>query len=838
MQPDRWQRINDLFQSALDCAPEDRSAFLQTACDGDEALRHEVESLLAAYQPNDEFTNALAFDHGVRLLERAQAQGEWRIGPYRVLREIGRGGMGSVFLAARADDAFQKLVAIKIIRRGLDTDDIIQRFRSERQILATLDHPNITRLLDGGTTEDGRPFFVMELIEGEPIDQYCDRLSLTIADRLKLFQNVCAAVQYAHQNLVIHRDIKPGNVFVTKEGVPRLLDFGIAKLVAPGSVSSRTMTMLRPLTPEYASPEQLRGGPITTATDVYSLGVLLYVLLTGRRPYPAALDSPVEIERAINEQQPDRPSSVAPEKARGQLEGDLDNIVLMALRKEPQRRYASVEQFSEDIRRYLEDLPVIARPDTPAYRASKFVRRNKGLVAAVAIVFLTLAGGIVTTLWQARVARRQRDIARVEQAKAARINAFMQGMIGYAGNTTPGSPKRARGRDATVVDMLDDASERVDVELADQPEVRAEMLGNIGADYLVLAKYDSARRFLREAYDLDVRLFGLDDMRTAAVTYRLANLAYLTGDYAEAETRIRQALPVYRSHANDPAFEFQWLSQILSDCAFIMRARGHLDEAESLWKEVLTYGPRQPPKYRSAQTTVKTFLAQLYMDRGDIERAEAMATVAVSEARALGNSFALTQTLIDLGNVRRFEGRYVEAESLIEEGTNLYAKTMGDDHPNVAFGLTQLAYAYYYEGRYDRAEQEARKAFAIAEKLPKASHVYTGAAVVLGRVLNRTGRPLEAEPLLREALANHQGTIPRRSSTMAYLLLGSLGECLMTEKRYADAEPLLKESYETLAAVQVSNSPMLEEARQRLVSLYDEWGRLRAADQYRRPSGR
>ncbi len=837
MEPDRWRRINDLFQSALDRKPEERSAFLQTACGGDDTLQQEIESLLAADRPTDEFTNAVGFDYGVKLLEQAQEQNTPRIGPYRMLREIGRGGMGSVFLAARADDAFQKLVAIKIIRRGLDTDDILQRFRSERQILATLDHPNITRLLDGGTTEDGRPFFVMELIEGEPIDEYCDRRSVTIAERLKIFQHVCAAVQYAHQNLIIHRDIKPGNVLVTKEGVPRLLDFGIAKLVAPSAGPSRTTTTLRPLTPEYASPEQLRGEPITTATDVYSLGVLLYVLLTGRRPYRGTLDSPAEIERAVSEQ-PNRPSSVAPETVRRQLEGDLDNIVLMALRKEPQRRYTSVEQFSEDIRRHLENLPVIARSDTPAYRASKFVRRNKGLVATAAIVFLSLSGGIVATLWQARAVRRQRDIARIEQAKASRLNAFMQEMISYTGNATTGAPKRARGHDATVIDMLDDASERVDKELGEEPEVRAEMLGNIGADYLVLGKYDSARRFLGEAYALDVKLFGSEDMRSAAVTYRLANLSYLSGDYADAETRIRQALPVYRKHASDPAFELQLLTAILSDSAFIMRARGHLDEAESLWKEVLTYEPRQPPKYRSAQTMVKTFLAQLYIDRGDIERADAMATAAASEARALANPFALTETLIDLGNVRRFERRYGEAESLIDEGTKQYAKTMGDDHPNVAFGLTLLAYTYYYEGRYDRAEREARKAFAIADKLPKGSHIYTGAAVALGRVLNRTGRSVEAEPLLREALTTHEGTTPRRSTTMAYLLLGSLGECLTTEKRYADAEPLLKESYETLTALQVPNSPMLDEARQRLVTLYDDWGKPQAADPYRREPGR
>jgi eukaryotic-like serine/threonine-protein kinase len=346
--------------------------------------------LLAAHEGSS-LTGPSAFQDALKVLEQrtGQLQPGRRIGPYRVLREIGRGGMGSVYLAARADDAFQKLVAIKIIRRGLDTDDVLRRFRSERQILATLDDPNITRLLDGGTTDDGLPYFVMEYVEGEPIDQYCDARKLNITERLKLFQGVCAAVSYAHQNLVIHRDIKPGNVLVTKEGLPRLLDFGIAKLLAPGA-GHRTTTMLRPLTPEFASPEQVRGELVTTASDVYSLGVRLYQLLTGRRPYRAATGTAAEIEAAICDEEPEKPSlaitrcgktastlgaSPSPEavsatregtrdKLRRRLAGDLDNIVLLALRKEPQRRYASANQLSEDIGRHLTSLPVIARPDT------------------------------------------------------------------------------------------------------------------------------------------------------------------------------------------------------------------------------------------------------------------------------------------------------------------------------------------------------------------------------------------------------------------------------------------------------------------------------------------
>jgi serine/threonine protein kinase/tetratricopeptide (TPR) repeat protein len=367
------------------------------------------------------------------------------VGPYRLIREIGRGGMGAVYLAERADDEFRRQVAVKVVKRGMDTDFIVRRFRNERQILASLDHPNIARLLDGGTTREGLPYFVMEYIEGVPFGTYCDEQRLSTAERLKLFRSVCSAVHYAHQNLVIHRDIKPANILVTPDGVPKLLDFGIAKLLNPDLspfTLEATESAVRLMTPDYASPEQVRGAQITTASDVYSLGVLLYELLTGHKPYRITSYQPHEIARVICEQEPEKPSTAInrveqgtrpvstgpasltpqsvsrsrdsrPEKLRRQLEGDLDNIILMAMRKEPERRYASVEQFAEDVRRHLEGLPVIARKDTLGYRGGKFIRRHKAAVFAAALVLLTLVAGVVATAWQARVARAER--ARAER---------------------------------------------------------------------------------------------------------------------------------------------------------------------------------------------------------------------------------------------------------------------------------------------------------------------------------------------------------------------------------------------------------------------------------------
>ena len=830
MQPERWVQIEEIVQLALDCVPTERPAMLESACGKDLDLRREVESLLA-FHGDSGFRTSAAFEDGIKALK--QRSGELHrgrhIGTYRVLREIGRGGMGSVYLAARADDSFQKSVAIKIVRRGLDTDDIIERFRNERQILATLDHPNITRLLDGGTTDDGLPYFVMEYIEGRPIDLYCEEHRLNISERLRLFQGVCAALRYAHQNLVVHRDIKPSNVLVTKEGVPRLLDFGIAKLLAPGTAAvQRTSTGLRPLTLEYASPEQVRGESITTSSDVYSMGVLLFLLLTGHRPYRQAMSSSADLERAICEEEPEKPSlTVTDTKLRRRLAGDLDNILLMALRKDPRRRYASAEQLSEDIRRHLDNLPVMARPDTRGYRTVKFIHRNKAWAAMAAITFLSLTGGIAVSLWQTHVARQERDRARLEQAKAARINAFLQEMVGYSG-VTPGTPNH-QAHDATVADMLEDAARRVETELADQPEVKAEMLGTIGGTYLAQAKYDLSKRYLREAYELNLKLHGPDAQQTAAIMYSLADLCYLIGDATGADLWFQKALPIYRMHANN--IETRLLVGMLSDAAFVNRAVGRPDQAEALWREALSYGPRLPPKYHGQAISPKTFLAQLYIDRGDVQKADTLASEAVQDLRAFGGDrFSLAQSLIDLGNVRRLEGRFAEADPLIREGTALYAQAQGQDHPNVAVGWSTLATAHYYQGNYVLAEQDAQTALRILQKQPAGAPQRTALDVTLAMILNKTGRAQAAERLLRDAMAVRAKAAKR--STYAAIVSGVLGECLTIQKRYAEAEPLLVDSFQILQSLHVPQSPILGEARERLVSFYAAWGKPAESARY------
>jgi serine/threonine protein kinase/Flp pilus assembly protein TadD len=422
MTPEQWERIKELVAAGLEREGALRARFLDEACAGDSSLRAEVRELIASYEQAGSFMAASAFDAATKLVaeDRDVSLVGQRVGAYRNVRELGHGGMGTVYLAVRDDEAYRKEVAVKVVNRGMDTEGIVRAFRTERQILATLEHPNIARLLDGGTTEDGRPYFVMDYVEGLPLDVYCDAHMLQIPERLKLFRIVCSAVHYAHQHGVIHRDLKPGNILVTPSGVPKLLDFGIAKVLNPelSSLTAGSTMTVRPLTPAYASPEQTRGETITPVSDVYSLGVLLYELLTGHRPYRLQGHTPQEFERVVCQEEPQKPSTIIsrieepregdgrrttitpasvaqargdqPDKLRHRLAGDLDNVVLMALRKEPEQRYRAVDQLSEDLRRYLEGLPILARKPTLVYRTTKLVGRNlaTAFTAAISLVII------------------------------------------------------------------------------------------------------------------------------------------------------------------------------------------------------------------------------------------------------------------------------------------------------------------------------------------------------------------------------------------------------------------------------------------------------------------
>jgi serine/threonine protein kinase len=862
MEAERWQQIEAVFQAAIDCQPEARAGLLDSLCGNDHELREEIESLLAVHGKSS-FTAAAAFDEAMSVLDRRTSelcQGR-RLGPYRVIREIGHGGMGTVFLAARADDAYQKHVAIKLIRQGLDTEDIIRRFRSERQILASLDHPNITRLLDAGTTDDGLPYYVMEYIEGETIDQYCDARTLNISERLKLFQSVCSAVSYAHRNLVIHRDIKPGNVLVTKEGVPRLLDFGIAKLLAPGGAQAdETVTGLRPLTPEYASPEQLRGETLTTASDVYSLGVLLYGLLSGHRPYRGAMSTLTEVEHAVCEEEPERPSIIvlkeapgrdgtsrvtpesvskvrggsSPDKLRRRLHGDLDNIALMALRKEAQRRYASAEQLSEDIGRHLDKLPIIARPNTAGYRAAKFATRHKAGVAAAALLLLTLSAGIAATTWQARRAAAESKRARIEAAKAQRINAFLQDMLTFS-SPGFGSSNPHKNPDARVSDVVDRAARRAPSELADQPEVLAEMQRTIGEVYYAEGHYDEAEQMLRAARENYLRIYGKGSQESVEATTMLANTLLRKGNMGEADNLFRESIETERRQAKAGHLDSRLMAYALGDYGSMLDMKAD-KAAESYLREALQYASKFTGKERAYVAMVYNDLGDVAYRSGDLNKAEQSLRAAIQEYHSLpgGEYVEMGAALSNLGAILIKEKRYADAEPLIREGLDVRRRLLGNAHPDTAMSLFRLSDLFYRQGKYPEAESAVRESLEVFQRAytdPKKVLNYSSPMMALGLTLNKTGRPREAEPYLREAV-DIRTRLLSPGDQLIGTAEGALGECLTTQREYAAAEPILLDSYRVLKAALGDNDPRTIEAVQRLVGLYQGWHKAEKASGY------
>lgn len=601
MTPEEWQRVRPLLESALELEPASRSSFLDGAC-ADSFVRREVESLIASHEEAGAEVLNPASPPTLDLEEEAQfrlPKGK-RIGAYEIVEEIAVGGMGAVYRAVRADGEYKQQVALKIVRSELGVELTGTRFKNERQILASLDHANIAKILDGGTTAEGVPFFVMELVEGQRVDQYCDEHKLPTTERLKLFLQVCSAVQYAHQRLIIHRDIKPGNILVNADGLPKLLDFGIAKILASSEVSGepqQTISLMRLLTPQYASPEQIKGEPITTASDVYALGVVLYELLTGRTPYNVLTQTPHALSRAVCENEPEKPSTAAmrkittantgegspttdsalsavregsSEKLSKRLNGDLDNIVLMALRKEPQRRYASVDQFAQDIRRHLQHLPVLARKDTFGYRASKFIARHRTAVAAAAIVTIALLSLTGITLRQARIARAERARAERRFNDVRKLANSLIFEVHDSISELPGATSTRKLILERAQEYLDDLAKESGndpallSELATAYGRLASVLGN-GRD-ANLGQTTKAIENSRKAVELRKTALALqpenrDFRRDLAASYN--NLALLLGgqgDGKESERYRRDALallePLAASNPDDPRTQY------------------------------------------------------------------------------------------------------------------------------------------------------------------------------------------------------------------------------------------------------------------------------------------
>jgi serine/threonine-protein kinase len=774
---ERWDEVDGLFEAALDLPPEERERFIEEACRGDLELLRTLRELIAITEsganrvtgPGEALVRA-AWSTPDKPAASPLEPGQ-RIGPYRIVTELGRGGMATVYIAERADGSFQRRVALKVLRRGVDTDDVVRRFLAERQILSNLTHPNIARLLDGGATEDGRPYLVMDLVSGEPITRYADRHRITIRERLLLFLQVAEAVQYAHQRLVVHRDLKPSNILVTTEGQAKLLDFGIAKLLnADADDAPHTRAGVHPLTPQYASPEQLQGGAITTASDVYQLGVLLHILLAGARPSERTAasvgDPAVEFTRPSQLLRvPKRARSttqvahdvthieaiaagrsISPEALQRALRGDLDTILLRALRTEPDQRYDSPLSMAADVRRHLDGLPITARPPTVRYRLRKFIGRNHWLPPVAALVVVGVLGFGFTRYQHGRQLERERNEARSQADRAEQLKDFMIELFGSADPYSPADPER--GRAITVVEALALGADRARSELVDRPVLRADLLSSIASVYESLDQNESALALIREV--LDIR------------------------------------------HAEDVVPTAQYASE-LGRYADLLALTGEADSAEATWQqrqqlEIELHGPEHP-------RVADALLSQAYfLDRsGEYERAYENRSNAERILRAAGPSHhellasvlgAIAENLLQLQ-------RASDAEPAAQESLDLTRQIFADEHPSTAMARVHLAQVLHARGRLDESITLYREALPVLERTLGIEHRNTQASWNnLGIVLTEAEDFAGAEQVHRRILEMRRQMSGGTDNRDVASSLQNLAASLIRQSRFAEAESL------------------------------------------------
>ncbi len=812
LSPVRRAEIEEVFEHALDLDPDERAAWVRDRCADDAELRVEVEGLLAAHESPPGILERLT--RATKALD-AESLRDRRIGSYRVVRELGRGGMGVVYLAERVDGEFLREVAIKLLRNSPDAEELERRFIAERQILASLSHPNIAQLLDGGTTEGQLPYLVMEYVDGLPITTYCDRHELDIAARLRLFVDVCRAVNSAHQNLVIHRDIKPGNILVTATGQAKLLDFGIAKLLNSsigGVAFPHTRTTFRVMTPEYASPEQVRGDPLTTGSDVYALGVVLYELLAGRRPYEIRTGAAQELQELVCEREPERPSTRAnrppsadeseaptpaaiassrgtsPDRLERALTGDLDAIVMMALRKEPRRRYGSAELLAEDIERYLGGLPVLARHPSRAYYLGKFLRRHRAAVSLGAIAFLSLVAGIAVAVKQTAAARRERDraTAALTQARQAlhesdETTNFLAGLfdvdVPVPANVPPGTTQELIARGMVQAEQL-----------KNHPLVQARVLEGMGRIYENAVQIADAKLAYERSLALR-RANGTGESAEAATTLiHLANTLRITGSYEAADSAAWQSLHIFEklNGASDPSTADAW--QMLSMLAVY---RSDLVASETYARrsvEIRTaaYGADDP---RNAYAIEMLGGALRRLGRNDEGERYMRRAIVLYEHDKGPNDVSLVVPLTRLADaVATDHEDYTEAARLMERGLAIAKSTLGEGHPRTAYSLEFLGALESRRGNFAKAERLSRLAADIFDRTVGKHDVALADAVAdLAKVYSRAGRWSDAETTQRRAISVYESALGRAHPAYGGAI-GGLCEIHLHAGRVAEAE--------------------------------------------------
>jgi eukaryotic-like serine/threonine-protein kinase len=889
MRPERRQQVETVFEASLELPPAQRIDWARTECGDDDELCRAVLRLLSAHHRAEGILEGPAPSLPAAL-EEEHFQGERRIGAYRLVRELGRGGMSIVYLSERDDRQFRQTVAVKLIRRGLDTPDLVRRFCAERQILASLNHPNIARLLDGGTTEDGLPYLVMEHVAGEPITDYCDRNRLTVEQRLRLFVTVARTVQHAHRNLIVHRDLKPSNILVTAvagtratDGEVKLLDFGIAKLLDPHAASEaspQTRPGLRLMTPEYASPEQIRGEAVTTATDVYGLGLVLYELLCGHQPFlrpdrrgedpdggepdlrpPSSVITPddAEVGHARRTQ---------PERLRRKLRGDLDRIVMTALREEPERRYPSAEQLVEDVEHYLQRKPIRARGDSVPYRVGKFAARHRWGVAVAATFFLFLGGYTAMLTVKERQITAALEQVSVEAERARQVSEFLMRLFEAA------EPHEV-GRDAiTARELLERGATRAE-QFSHQPATQAQLLDVMGRTYQHLGQYERAQPLLDRALALRRGVFGDAHSHVAESLYHLARLHHARGqldsaemvfrdvlrtqqnlphgehariartlgglaavlqdrgEYRQAERYAREALDLRRrSGRGEDQVE---MADGLHDLAGILRRNGRYAEAEPLYREALSLRERLLGSQHPAVAETLSDLAALLQRRGDLSEVEALFRRALAINRAaFGAEHPATATITsNLGLLMFRLGELEAADSLYRDALAIRRTVLGPEHPDVALSLGLLAAVQRRRGNLEDAamlysESLALQRRRLGDEHPDLAHGMNGLALVL----RDRGEFPAADSLYRAVLAMRLRLLGPDHSSVASTL-NDRGVLMREWGRYAEAEPLLLQGLQLRRRTLNEGHLQIEQSIRHLVRLYERWERPEQAQAYR-----
>jgi serine/threonine-protein kinase len=743
---ERWPRLRDLFHQAIDLDPTERLAFVATLPESDRDLRAELAELLDAHQhAGGELTAGMAGAGDSLLLRVGEAWIGRRVGAYRIESLIGRGGMGAVYLARRVEGGFEQRVAIKLLRGELASDELLRRFHAERRILARLDHPAIARLLDGGATDDGHPYLVLEYVEGESLSRWCETSGPALRERLHLFVTVCDAVAYAHRSLVLHRDLKPDNILVTREGSPKLLDFGVAKLLGEEDGADATLTRVAaPWTPAYASPEQVRGGAVTTASDVYSLGVVFYRLLTGVHPYALEGMTLASQARTVCEVEPRLPSTVALEGG-APLRGDLDAITLKALRKEPEHRYGSVEELALDVTRHLDGRPVQAVQGHRVYRAGKLLRRHRFGFAAGVVIAAALIGGLAATTWQMRRAE-------VERATAERVSGFLQEMLASGEASWRAVEARAGGGPVTVAEVLDQAARGLDSERDLPQEVELALRATLGQSYATLGQLDQAGPQLERALALARSLHGDVHATTARVLTMLGAAAVIRGRFDESEALLERALAAYAGLPDAPPADVVEVYQAAASLAMV---QGRAEDCRKLHAEALAVAERSFPENHPMRAIALAGMGQGVETTGDLDGAIDLYRRAAAAFERLDDPDIPehADVLFDLGRLLEARGEIEAGERTLRDGIARTERHAGVDSPLLVDPLTWLGVLLHHRKENDAAESVLRRAAAINIESLGARHVVTAQIhAYLATVLVREGRWVEAEPLAAEAL--------------------------------------------------------------------------------------